>query len=384
MSTPLSAASAADTPPGIPGVLSLYQRTPTTLSYHDSSPSSPHTLVFVPGLTDTLASVPYLALLVPMLHAHGFSLVQPLLTSNMSGWGLATLEGDAQELARCLAHLRRSPAKAHGKVVIMGHSTGCQDVVTFLLSQARTEDDSTKVDAAILQAPVSDREDYEWRRSQLADDEQRKEWDQRMQHARTLVQQRKGGEVLARLFSSSSWSSSQNDDVLPPTDPFATTSAAAVAIDNDDDDDDDKDGQTTTTGGNSKAALTSAFTAYRFTSLYDRGGDDDLFSSSLSDDEIVSTQPRRRTMGAALRNLVVAASHRRGSQGGNDEASTLRMLAIMSDRDEYRWNSLLAPADAATQPFQARILEGGNHKVDDPDAQRRLVAMVQDVVLGLL
>ncbi|KAN0064648.1 hypothetical protein ACQY0O_002278 [Thecaphora frezii] len=328
-------------PAGIPGVLSLYQREPTTLSYHDSDPSQPHTLLFVPGLTDTLCSVPYLPLLPPLLHAHGFSLVQPLLTSNMSGWGLSTLSGDVDEIRACLVHLSSLPSKRGGKVILMGHSTGCQDVVTFLLDQERVR--HTGVVAAVLQAPVSDREDYEKRYSDLAP-HVRVQWDAKLEQARQMVNQGKGHEVLPRL------------DLVP-----AASESPQL--------------------GNSHAALNPAFTAYRYTSLYDVGGDDDLFSWSLSDEQLTDPSPQAKTIGRALHNLVNA----------NQLSNTTRLLALQSQNDEYvhppihpekivqRWNNLFSSEGG----FKAVSIEGANHKVDQQKAQVRLVELLHGLIEGL-
>jgi hypothetical protein len=50
-----------------------------------------------------------------------------LLSSSYAGWGTASLAGDAAELRTLLAHL--TGVRGARRVVLMGHSTGCQDIV---------------------------------------------------------------------------------------------------------------------------------------------------------------------------------------------------------------------------------------------------------------
>ncbi len=107
-------------------LLQLYQKKPVALPYFDNDVNLPHSLVFIPGLTDTLGTIPYLPRLAEVIRKHGFSLVQPQLTANMGGYGQCSLEGDAQEVAACVSHLRTTAAKKDGKVVLMGHSTGAK------------------------------------------------------------------------------------------------------------------------------------------------------------------------------------------------------------------------------------------------------------------
>lgn len=94
-----------------------------------------------------------------------------MLSSSYSGWGVGSLHQDAEELAQCARYVREYKAShaAQGKVVIMGHSTGSQDVLHYLYAPNPLPHDPVfekgiqhlvrpEVDGAILQAPVSDRE----------------------------------------------------------------------------------------------------------------------------------------------------------------------------------------------------------------------------------
>jgi hypothetical protein len=82
-----------------------------------------------------------------------WTLAQALLSSSYSGWGTSSVSKDVTEIAACVAYFRTIKK---GKLVIMGHSTGSQDVLEYLTgtsSEARPH-----VDGGILHAPVSDRE----------------------------------------------------------------------------------------------------------------------------------------------------------------------------------------------------------------------------------
>jgi pimeloyl-ACP methyl ester carboxylesterase len=97
-------------------------------------------------------TVPYPALLARAL-PESWSLAQTLLTSSYGGWGTSSLKSDAAELHQCVKYFRGVKS---GKIVLMGHSTGCQDVMEYLVGPSHA--DRPLIDGAILQAPVSDRE----------------------------------------------------------------------------------------------------------------------------------------------------------------------------------------------------------------------------------
>jgi hypothetical protein len=68
------------------------------------------------------------------------------------------LEQDVIEIAECVQYIQ---ARKQGKVAIMGHSTGSQDVLHYLYSSVEDDGEGSSrpaVDGAILQAAVSDRE----------------------------------------------------------------------------------------------------------------------------------------------------------------------------------------------------------------------------------
>ncbi|KAJ9190759.1 hypothetical protein DTO164E3_9181 [Paecilomyces variotii] len=161
--------------PAQPGVLHHYS--PRLVAFeHGSKPSTkPHSLLFIGGLTDGLGTVRYVQDLVAALEPTEWSVFNLLLSSSYTGWGMSSLDKDVEEIAQCVNYVREykssHPAASDGtrKIVIMGHSTGSQDVLHYLYTSNPIPpnpdfDDGLKhivrpeVDGAILQAPVSDRE----------------------------------------------------------------------------------------------------------------------------------------------------------------------------------------------------------------------------------
>ena len=110
-----------------------------------------HTIIFIGGLGDGLLTVPYTTPLAKIL-PESWSLVEVLLGSSYAGWGVSSLDSDVKELSTCVAYFRS--LRPRGRIVLLGHSTGCQDVLHYLISAGNPPD----IDGGILQAPVSDRE----------------------------------------------------------------------------------------------------------------------------------------------------------------------------------------------------------------------------------
>ena len=77
--------------------------------------------------------------------------MQTLLRSSHSAYGAHSLETDAQDLDELIAALELDNTTP---LLLMGHSTGCQDCVHYLKHGKHRE----RVGGIILQAPVSDRE----------------------------------------------------------------------------------------------------------------------------------------------------------------------------------------------------------------------------------
>lgn len=76
------------------------------------------------------------------------------LGSSGKSWGVSSIAQDAQEIAKMVAFVKE--LRPEGKIVLMGHSTGCQDCMEYVVGAKAEEQPG--VDGVILQAPVSDRE----------------------------------------------------------------------------------------------------------------------------------------------------------------------------------------------------------------------------------
>ncbi|OKL63134.1 hypothetical protein UA08_01623 [Talaromyces atroroseus] len=142
-----------------------------------NAPEKPHSLIFVGGLGDGLTTVPFLKDIAAALEPTQWSLFSFILSSSYESWGFGRLGQDAEDIAQCVEYIseykkalsQASQTARARKVVIMGHSTGSQDVLHYLYSPNPTPIDPVfdnglrhilrpAVDGAILQAPVSDRE----------------------------------------------------------------------------------------------------------------------------------------------------------------------------------------------------------------------------------
>jgi pimeloyl-ACP methyl ester carboxylesterase len=122
---------------------------------HGISPTPKSIILWIGGLSDSLLSVSYPSVLAQNLPSR-WSLVEVSLSSSLHGWGTGSIMRDAEELGECVSYFRRV-YQTDNKIVVMGHSTGCQDAMQYISgSVARPP-----VDGVILQAPVSDREALE-------------------------------------------------------------------------------------------------------------------------------------------------------------------------------------------------------------------------------
>ncbi|XP_076892123.1 UPF0613 protein PB24D3.06c-like [Bidens hawaiensis] len=175
-------------------------------------------VVFIGGLTDGFLATEYLEPLAIALDREKWSLVQFLFSSSYSGYGISSLKEDALELDQLINHLINKE-NSEG-VVLLGHSTGCQDIVHYMRTNAAC---SRAVRAAILQAPVGDRE-----------------------FRATLPETAAMIDLASKLISEG-----QGSELMPR-----------------------------------EANQDSPITAYRFHSLCAYMGDDDMFSSDLSDDQL--------------------------------------------------------------------------------------------------
>nr|AFK45298.1 unknown [Lotus japonicus] len=140
------------------------------------------------------------------------------MSSSYTGYGTSSLQQDAKELDQLINYLINKE-DSEG-VALLGHSTGCQDIVHYMRTNFAC---SRAVRAAILQAPVSDRE-----------------YQATLPHTASMI------DLAAKLISEG-----RGSELMPR-----------------------------------EADPSAPITAYRYHSLCSYNGDDDLFSSDLSDDQL--------------------------------------------------------------------------------------------------
>ena len=86
------------------------------------------------------------------MNSAGYDFYQPLLRSSYGGYGSSSVTKDAEDLKEFIS----TCCEDADSIVLMGHSTGCQDIVTYL--GKIHQNCAPPVVKVILQGPVSDRE----------------------------------------------------------------------------------------------------------------------------------------------------------------------------------------------------------------------------------
>jgi len=164
-----------------------------------------------------------------VLERNGWALVQPLLSSSHLGYGISSLQKDADEIDLLLSYLARKwdwdadkDKSDDTSVVIVGHSTGCQDAVWHNKHGRERE----RVTGLVLQGPVSDRD-----------------------YAETVPQAVKMLSVAQQLLATD-----VPDALMPKEADYC--------------------------------GIGAPMTAYRYNSLVGRLGDDDMFSNDLTEAEL--------------------------------------------------------------------------------------------------
>ncbi|KAL2200114.1 hypothetical protein P885DRAFT_28032 [Corynascus similis CBS 632.67] len=157
---------------GSPGILHHFTETLVAFEFTPGTKPQPHSILFLGGLGDGLATTSYVADVVAGLEPTQWSLFSLNLTSSYQGWGFGHLDRDTDEIAQCVRHIQEYKAAkygAPGKLVLMGHSTGSQCVLHYLsrpnphtstpaFDRGLEHAERPQVDGAVMQAPVSDRE----------------------------------------------------------------------------------------------------------------------------------------------------------------------------------------------------------------------------------
>jgi pimeloyl-ACP methyl ester carboxylesterase len=220
-----------------PGALHKYNKKLVAFEHAPSTPSTsqepPHTLLWIGGLGDGLLTVQYPSTIASSLPPT-WLVAEVVLRSSYNGWATGRLSRDARELGECVQYFRE--LRPGAKVVLMGHSTGCQDIMEYLVGpDAKSR---PPVDGAILQGGVSDREAWE---DMLKTGEEKAAFREIVERAKKMCEEG------------------------------------------------DEKGMVSVKGNMVAEALGAPMSAYRTYSLLARGGDDDYFSSDLGDEHFKTT-----------------------------------------------------------------------------------------------
>lgn len=316
------------------------------MAFEFTSPSKAsnkqNSLIFVGGLTDGFCTVPYVSELAAVLEDTEWSLFSILLTSSYNGFGVGSLDCDVEEIGQCVRYIRDlkadrlpgAPLK-HGKIAVMGHSTGSQDVLHYLHAPNPLPETPfdiglqymhrPELDGAIMQAPVSDRE------AVLATMKSAKE-----------PHELQG--VYDQLVSSAKrqpWTEDQRDSILP------LNMTAKLGMPSD-----------------------APISARRFLSLIspdspENPSQDDLFSSDLSDKRHQETFGQIGSRGILRSKLLVLYS-------GSDE-----WCPPWVDKEilMQRWKQATEAGGAKWDAENSGVIPGASHNVKD-EGQKDLVGRV--------
>lgn len=206
-----------------------------------SKQTTSNIILFIGGLGNGLLNVPYLPALAestPTFRSsdgESWNLVQVLLSSAYLGFGTSSLERDSTQIRKAIEYFRSDTGGRRNKIVLMGHSTGCQNSLHYLVNvnNAKHTPESSKVQGAILQASVSDSEAF-------SNDLKEEELDALLKEVdEVYISQGKQSHILPEKFR--------------------------------------------------RLVFNTPITAYRFHSLTSKRGDDDFFSSYLTDDDFKET-----------------------------------------------------------------------------------------------
>jgi len=123
------ASSKGSTPASFPVVVHPY-RSPTgtkCCAYELSPASGSNALVFIGGLGDGPHTVSYIRTIASKLESTaadlGYSVFEIRMTSSFNGYGHSRLSDDVKDVSALVSYLR---GLGKEKIVLMGHSTGCQ------------------------------------------------------------------------------------------------------------------------------------------------------------------------------------------------------------------------------------------------------------------
>ncbi|KAL1592766.1 hypothetical protein SLS60_011182 [Paraconiothyrium brasiliense] len=300
------------------GTLHLYtKKLPAFEHIPSNSPSRPqNTLLWIGGLSDGLLTVKYPTSISQAL-PKDWSLAEVLLSSAYDGWGTGSLARDAEEVGKCVAYFKS--LRPSGKVVLMGHSTGCQDVMEYLVGAGNEERE--RIDGAVLQAGLSDREGWE---AIVADDPALKE------------------SLEETIDLATKWVEAGDGDAILPK-----------------------------KGNKVLEMFESPCTAYRAYSLLVKGGDDDYFSTDLEDETLEGTFGK---IPSRTKVMFLWGSKDPYIPEAVDQESTLK-----------RWAKIVKGGGGSVDEVNGGVIKGATHNLnDDPeDVVQELVGRVVRFVGGL-
>ena len=130
------------------GRLHVYSASNGSLTIFESGDcSSSSTLLFIGGLTEVFSfsiltnaqgfmATPYVTRLSSELNHINWSLCQLHMRSSYMGYGMGSLNRDFEDICAAVTYLN---ALGKRQVVLMGHSTGSQNSVHYLLKRTKTE-----------------------------------------------------------------------------------------------------------------------------------------------------------------------------------------------------------------------------------------------------
>lgn len=321
--------------------LNLFELLPSFQGGNVTPPK--HVLLFIGGLYDNFSGqqyVPDLAALFPLHEQQTWRVMHVQLSSHGRAWGVSSIDGDVEEVAVCIEYIRGTLCKNEDTdIVLMGHSTGCQDIMRYLTSPNPLDERKSirpVVQGAILQAPVSDRD-------------------------AALHVKEEGPEVKkafdrANQISKDTAPADARDTILPMNTTKLIWGPTPVSV-------------------------------ARWLSLVspdspENPSIEDFFSNDLSDDSL------RKTFGTIGSNRLLVRS------SGVDSSNSPCMLVLMSDSDEFarrpgqaksleRWRAIVNNDTGATIFKDSAVILNAVHDVggdDWPSQEARLVVLRKKVM----
>ncbi|KAG6033950.1 hypothetical protein E4U41_006759 [Claviceps citrina] len=125
-------------------------------AYELGTSASKNAIVFIGGLGDGPHTVPYIRTVARHLETAGkelaYSVFEIRLRSAFIGFGTSSLKKDVEDIAALVKYLR---GLGKEKIVLFGHSTGCQDCIEYA---DYVKHSNPPVDGFVMQGPISDRE----------------------------------------------------------------------------------------------------------------------------------------------------------------------------------------------------------------------------------